>query len=131
MKRSQDTGRIIVDRPIYNVENYRADQILTSPLFGLESSLSPEKEGQFKVFCELSSEESLSKKQQKELFDLSQKLNVKIPTMDERAEARVARTMIKNAFEQEFEQMSDEAKQKVSQEIEMQLHELITGSLRP
>jgi WD40 repeat protein/energy-coupling factor transporter ATP-binding protein EcfA2 len=131
LKRDTESNKIVIDLPGLNVENYRSDQILTSPLFGLQSSLSPEKEDQLRRYYELSTKESLTPEQDEEWFSLSQNLNLRLPDMDERREARIAYTMIKNSYEKEFEEMPKELQEKVTEEIRMQLLELITDSLRP
>lgn len=131
LQRSADNKQITVEVPNYNVQDYRADQILTSPLFGLPSSLSPDKQKKAGRYTELAARNKLSPDDQKELEVLAYELEVKLPSLPERAEARVAYNLIRRAVGKQLDELPAKKRRDIADEMKVQLQELITGSRRP
>jgi AAA domain, putative AbiEii toxin, Type IV TA system len=131
LERDTQTRQVSVSVPNYNVQDYRAEQILTSPLFGLESSLAPRVEEQVSRYTELAGKDELNAEEQHELERLSYNLNIKLPSPAETAEARIAYNMIQYALNKHLLEMDEALTEKVRAEMKVQLRELITGSRRP
>jgi hypothetical protein len=131
LARDPKTGQIRAGAPAYDVKVYRSDQILTSPLFGLGSSLSPIMEKQVREYTRLAATDHLTPEDRKRLEELAFELNMKAPSPAERAEARLAYNWIHAAMEERMSQLSPDLKERVNDEMKVQLEELVTGSRRP
>jgi predicted ATP-binding protein involved in virulence len=59
--RAAENGTVVVDQPIDSVRGWTASQILTSPLFGLESTRGPETESLIRENAELTAQERAGK----------------------------------------------------------------------
>ncbi len=79
----REGDHVVVDQNIESVNEWRLDQILTSDLFGLESSRGPEVEKQLKRRTELVQKEKLTSDETLELADLD-KLAHNLPTADDK-----------------------------------------------
>ena len=131
LQRSKDGKAINVVVPNYDVQDYRADQILTSPLFGLESSLAPDKLKKITRYTELAAMDKWSAPQKKELELLAYELGIKLSSPHERAEARAAYNLIQYAINKQLEDMPAKTRKKIVDEMKVQLEEIVTGSRRP
>jgi hypothetical protein len=131
LKRGPGENRISVQFPNYNVRDYRADQVLTSPLFGLESSLSPEMQRRVRLYTDLAARDELSAEEEQALERLAYDIGVKLPSPAERIEARIAYNLIQYALNKHIEHMEPALTENVTAELKVQLQELITGSRRP
>lgn len=131
LQRDSETRDVRILVTDYNVQDYRTDQILTSPLFGLESSLAPVLQEQVSRYTELTAREELTPEEQLELERLAYEIGIKLPSPAERAEARIAYNLIQYALNKHLEEMEPESTSRITEEIKVQLQELITGSRRP
>ena len=131
LQRSKDGKAINVAVPNYDVQDYRADQILTSPLFGLESSLAPDKLKKIKRYTELAAMDKWSAPQKKELELLAYELGIKLSSQHERAEARAAYNLIQYAINKKLQDMPAKTRKHIVDEMKVQLEEIVTGSRRP
>ena len=131
LARDPKTGQIRAGAPAYDVKVYRSDQILTSPLFGLGSSLSPDMEDHVREYTRLAASEELEPDDLKRLEELAFEMNMKPPSEAERAEARLAYSWIHAAMEERMSQLSPDLRARVNDEMKVQLEELVTGSRRP
>ena len=123
--------KVTVERQTTEMRGYRADQVLTSRLFGLQSSLSPETEEDLKEYRRLAALERRKPKDQKDLEELAQRLEVRLPSASEREEARVAYDMLKESLEERVAAIPVDERENVVAEMRLQLEEAITGSRRP
>ncbi len=131
LTRDPKTRKIRAGAPAYDVRLYRSDQILTSPLFGLGSSLSPAMEDQVREYTRLAAQDELEPGDQKRFEKLASELNMKAPSTAERAEARIAYNWIHAAIEERMSKLSPDLQEQVNEEMKVQLQELVTGSRRP
>ena len=60
-------------------EGLRADQVLTSPLFGLETTLSEQVRAELARYGELHAQQRLSAQEQEEYTRLQQEIRLKVP----------------------------------------------------
>ncbi len=109
----------------------RADQVLTSELFGLTSSRDLETQELIKRYTELSARDNLSKPEKEELDKAADKLKIALPSPAERKEARVAYELIQDSLRQKIDSMPLEEKEQLIAEVKVQLQETITRSRRP
>ena len=123
-------GKVIVERSTMDPSAFYADQILTSPLFDLETSGDPAHYKATIRYTELSAKDSRTEQEESELEELSEKLDVRLPTPFEREEARIAWEAIQGAFEEQIKQMSEADRDLVRQEAKVQMQESVTGSRR-
>lgn len=131
LQRDPRTRRVAVTAPGYDVQSYRAGQILTSPLFGLPSSLAPEREQQVARYTQLAAREELEPEEREEMAELARELDMKVPSEEERAEARIAYQLIQHALDEHVADLDPEVQERVVEEMKVQLQELVTGSRRP
>src|SRR5215213_3002591 len=130
LRREPGVPGIVVEVPQYDFQHYRTNQVLTSPLFGVESSLSPAMAKLTRRYTELMAKEQRSEKEEAELAGIALQLNIKLPTPKEDAAARVAYNMIQLAISKKLESIPSEVRSKVDDEIKVQLLELFSGSGR-
>lgn len=130
LRREPGKPGIVVEVPQYDFQNYRANQVLTSPLFGVESSLSPAMTTLTARYTELMAKEQRTEEEEADLQGIAFQLNINLPTPKEGAAARVAYNMIQLAMSQKLESMSSDVRKKVDDEIKVQLLELFSGSGR-
>ena len=130
-RNEKDSNRVIVERVEEPFQGWRADQILTGPLFGLESTRDLETQKLLMRYTELAARENLSPDERRELEEAANVLKIRIPSSAEREEAREASRMIQQALWNQWNAMPSEKRQKISQEVDAQLQELITTSRRP
>jgi hypothetical protein len=123
--------RVHVLANIEPMAGWRADQILTSEMFGLESTRSVEVEAQLERFSELATADWTGPEEENELAEIARQLKVRLPSPPERQEAREAFAMIESACRQRFQQMPREHRERVLREVRLQLQELTSGSRRP
>lgn len=131
LRRNPKDRDIIVETPEYTVQGFRADQILTSPLFGLESTLTPIKLRQVRRYTALAAKGNLTDKEESELKRLAVKLNIKSPTSAERTESRLAYDMIQYCVNEQLRRLPLSKRKKIAEETRVQLLEIITGWRRP
>jgi predicted ATP-binding protein involved in virulence len=124
-------GRIQIVRTDIDFRQWRADQVLTSSLFGLESSRDPSLFKLFEEYTDLITREQLSEEDQKRLSYLASRLAVRPPQPFEREEARTAFKSIEDALDEKIAAIPAEKKEKVKREVKAQLLESITRSRRP
>jgi predicted ATP-binding protein involved in virulence len=127
-----EARRIQVEIPDYDVQGFRTDQVLTSPLFNLPTSLSPDKEEKLIRYTELAARsESLSDPQEKELKQLADEFNIKLPSPEERPITREAYEMVKEGLEKRLDEMDPHKKAQILDEMKVQFQEIFTGTGRP
>ena len=129
VRRGED-GRVKVESPALELKGWRADQVLTGPLFNLPSSIDPELHEAMKRYSDLAARSDLSLSQRQELENLAASLNVQLPTPKEREEARVAFELLEGALDEKLNAMPEEKRKRILQEAKVQVQETITGSRR-
>ena len=67
-----EAGDVVVSQPLNSVQGWQVSQILTSPLFGLESTRDPETEELIKKHAELSARQHASKLSARQVQELAQ-----------------------------------------------------------
>jgi len=124
-------GRIQIVRSDIDFRRWRADQVLTSSLFGLESSRDPSISKAIEDYTELMTRDQLSEEDQKRMSYLASLLEIRPPEPFEREEARAAFKNIEDALDEKIAAVPAEKKEKVKREVKAQLVESITRSRRP
>ena len=130
-RREPGTNRVVVSRIDQDISGLRADQILTSPLFRLESTRDAETYRRLMRYTELAAKESLTPQEQADLDECARFLKVRLPEPAEREEARTAFSLIESSLNEKIESLPSERKQKLMNEVMVQLQETVTGSRRP
>lgn len=123
--------RILIEKPEMSLQGLRADQILTSPLFKLESTRDPETHRRLMRYSDLATRDQLLPEQEAELQALARELEIRLPAPAEREEARQAMTMIEDALDERLKKVPIEKQKKVLQEAKVLWQEIMTGSRRP
>jgi hypothetical protein len=124
-------GKVVLERPDGSFQGWRADQILTGPLFGLETSRDLRTQEQLRRYTELAAKEDLDEVEQEQLQELAAALKVRLPTPAERQEARQAYELVGDALDDRMRAMPAEERERLLAEARVQLQEAITGSRRP
>ena len=130
LRRKPGVPGIIVEVPQYDFQNLRANQILTSPLFELESSLSPAVAEITARYTELMAKDQRTESEQTELERLALQLNINLPSPKEETAARVAYNMIQLAMAEKLVKIPTDMRAKIDNEIKVQLQEFFSGSGR-
>jgi len=126
-----DQGRVVVVSMEESLQGLRADQILTSPAFGLESSRDPETQELIKTYSRLAVRDDLTPAEQNMLEDAARQLQIRLPSAAERQEARQAYGMIQKALLAQWKDTPPEQKEKLAKEVQAQLLEAVSGQRRP
>jgi recombinational DNA repair ATPase RecF len=122
--------RIIVEQSKLDVQRWRADQVLTSSLFGLASSNRIIYEW-VAEYTSLLAKHQLTKKEENRIKYLSNLLEIRPPEPFEREEARLAFMSIEKALEEQIAKIPEEKQEKIRREAKVQLLESITRQRRP
>jgi hypothetical protein len=112
-------------------EGWRADQILTSPLFELETTRDPETARLLDEYNSLMVLAEQTPGYKERLEHISKQLRIRLPTPQETAEARKAYEIIESFAKQQLERLTNEERQNILNEVKLQLTESVTGSRRP
>jgi len=131
LRREPGAQGITVDVPRYDLRESPTNQILTSPLFDVDTTLPPALAEALEHYKNLSAKDELTDDEKVELERAVIELNVRLPTPKEKIEARIAYNMIQAAMAQKLLEMPLESRQTVEKEIKVQLQELLTGSKAP
>jgi hypothetical protein len=124
-------NEVVISKNMEDVQGWRADQILTSSLFGLETTRDVVTQNTLYRYKELLLKEKPSGIEESELRQLGDQLRVKIPSTHERMEARDAYKIILANTESQWQNKSPEEKAKILREIELELQRVIAGAEIP
>jgi ActR/RegA family two-component response regulator/energy-coupling factor transporter ATP-binding protein EcfA2 len=127
----RDGDRVAVQCDIDSVQGWRADQILTSVLFDLESSRDVETSRLIQRYTQLTVTATLSDQEEHELRDLAAQLRIRLPTAEEKAQARRAFELIEATCRAELASVSISEREQLVMELQAQLLESVTQSRRP
>lgn len=124
---------VVVEDMDFDGRGWRADQILTSPIFGLSSSRDLETEADMLEYTELAARslDGLDPEDQERFQELSEVMSMRLPSTEERAEARIAYEAIQEALAYKLMSLSEEDRPRVIAELKSQLLEAVTGEDRP
>lgn len=129
LRREKKTpDHVTVDKLRESFRGWRADQILTSPLFALSSSREPATWNLLMRYSELAAKDPLTSKEQEELEKAARELKVRVPSPGERAEARKASQLIRETWKTRLKEMQPGERKKIIEEINLQVLESVTGS---
>lgn len=124
LRRDPLSHRVLVEKPTADFSGYRADQILTSPIFRLLTSRDPELYKNIMAYAELAFRKDLDGEGRGRLEELAEKIGEHMPSHEEREEAQRAYDLIKDAVTKEIEKMDFDARGKILNEVKAQLLEL-------
>jgi hypothetical protein len=115
------------------LKGLRIDQIVTLPVFGLESSRDRETADALKTYNELSlkDEEELTPDEQAKLESAAAILNMKSPHPAETPEARKAFELIEASAREKLATVPSEVREKIMNEVKLQTLESFSGDSRP
>jgi ABC-type multidrug transport system ATPase subunit len=128
----KNAGRVVIERPKQKLKGLRADQILTATgLFNMESTLTPDLDAARQRYTFLAAKKDRSPKEEDELKEIAENLEIRAPAPHETEVARLAFDKMQQALEAHLSGLSPEERQKVIDEAKVQMQENITGSRRP
>jgi energy-coupling factor transporter ATP-binding protein EcfA2 len=127
----REYGKVIAEQPESSFKGWRVDQILTSPLFGLQTGRESETQRVLMRYTELAARDELNGDEQEEMRRAAEALRVRMPTPVERQEARAAYDVLESAMRDRLKEMSPAEREKILSEAKVQLQEALTGSRRP
>lgn len=132
LRREQETGNhVLVERVKEPFQGWRADQILTGPLFGLQSTRDRDTQKLLERYTKLAILDKLSPAEQKELIEAAQILKIRLPSSAERKEAREAFRILQQNWREQLKNLPPGERKKILGEIKLQMQEMITGSESP
>jgi hypothetical protein len=117
----RDRNEISVTQDIPSIKGWRADQILTGPLFALESSRDLDTQKKLNEYEYLLGRDKPSAKEKKRLKELEAALADKIPSSGETPEEREAFNLIERTMESFLNQKPPGEKERLLKEIKRQL----------
>jgi hypothetical protein len=124
----EPTGEHVVPRTIdQSFKGWRADQILTSLLFGLETSRDEETSRLLQRYRALALNPALSPDAEKEFLALGETLGVRVPTIAEREEAREAMKIFDVTLNNLLGQKSPEELQRLSDELLLRVQDTLSN----
>jgi predicted ATP-binding protein involved in virulence len=112
---------ITVEQDLPSIRGWRADQILTSPIFGLKTSRDKRTNDMLEEYKKLISLTKLSQAQEERLRYLRETISADLPTAGETEIQREAFRIIEKTMEDYFNKQTPERKQKLYEEIKRQL----------
>jgi hypothetical protein len=112
---------IYVEQDFPSIRGWRADQILTSPIFGLKTSRDKQTHDMLEEYKKLISLKWLSKEQEERLSYLREKISDTLPAAGETEIQREAFRIIEKTMEDYFNKQTPERKQELFEEIKRQL----------
>lgn len=127
----REYGKVVAHQPESSFKGWRVDQILTSPLFGLQTGRESETERMLMRYTELSARDDLDGGEQEEMRRAAEVLRVRMPTPVERQEARAAYEVLEASMRDRLREMDPVERDKILSEAKVQLQEALTGSRRP
>jgi predicted ATP-binding protein involved in virulence len=125
-----ETG-VKVERPHFDARGLRADQILTSPLFRLQSTRDAKTRAYLNTYTDLVWREDLNAVDQQRLEEAARALDVRLPSAAESTQARQAFAVLNESINEKVMSMAAEDKEELMKEVRVQLQEAVTGSKRP
>ncbi len=117
-------GRRIVGS---DLEGMRSDQILTSSLFGLDTSRTPGTERRLNRYAELISKASLTTAEESEFERIAASIGRNLPSAEEKKIGRAVFRLIQNALDSLVEQMDPVKAQTAIEEARMMIQDLVSG----
>lgn len=131
VQRDPANRQVQMEKPGLNVQGWRADQILTGPLFRLASTRDPETQRRLMRYTELAALEEPTEAEREELQQHAEFLKIRLLGPEEREEARKAFEMIKGAIQERVDAIPAEERKKMLEEVRVQLQETFSSSQRP
>jgi hypothetical protein len=123
--------RVLAERVRSKEDGWRADQILTSQLFGMETTRDPETANMLSEFTRLTALDDLEESERTRLTQLGHDLQIRLATPLETEAARKAFSLIREFATKRLTDLPPQERRKVLDEVKVQLTESITGSPRP
>ncbi len=129
-RNEENPSQILVERMEEDMRRWEANQVLTSPLFDLGSTVAPEMQQAQADYVALVWRTNLSPEEQTRLDAAAELLKVRQPLAMEREEARLAYQLIQDTLTEKIKKMPAEKQQKILNEARVQMLENVTGSRR-
>lgn len=124
----RDGSKVVADTDLASVQGWRADQVLTSDLFGLETTRDPGTEKALNRRRGLLAKKKRTAREQAELEALGQELTVKLPPSGDTAEERTAQQLSSEVLEILQQQIPEESLAKAKADIEQELRPRTGGT---
>ena len=126
------TAKVVVaERVPFGPEGFRVDQILTGPLFNLETTRDPDTATMMNEYSRLTALENPDGRRSAQARRSRGSIADSMATPQEREIARVAYGLVHDFANERLRSLPSEERQKVLAEVRVQLTESITGSRRP
>ena len=126
--RRESDGRVGLSRPPLDMRRWRADQVLTGPMFDLASTLPPHVYSALQRYSALAVREDLSAAETKELKDLEGQIDSPTLSSFEREEARDAFKVVEEALNEKIASMPSDKREQILKEARAQVIERTTKS---
>jgi hypothetical protein len=125
-------GRIVQMRDISDaMTTGRVDQILTTPLFGLESARDFITTQALARYTSMAVRDDLDTDEEEQLRKDAAFLKVRLPSPIERDRSRRAFSLIREALDEQLRRIPEQELKGLVEEVELQIQESISGSRRP
>jgi len=121
MVRREESGEVTVQGAETSFRGWRADQILTSAAFDLETSRDQATRELQSRYVELAGRANLSPAEEAEFAEAGRQLGETVPSAGERQEARDAYDLLKKALDEQVAAMPPEQRKRVMEEVRLQL----------
>lgn len=118
----QYEGEVIVNQDLPSIKGWRADQILTGPLFGLESTRDLSTKHKMDEYSRLLGLPKLSREEKKRLHELESIMEEAIPSSGETQVERDAFRLIEDTMDAYLNSQAPDKKKQILGEIKRQLH---------
>jgi predicted ATP-binding protein involved in virulence len=109
----------------------RVDQILTTPLFGLESARDALTAATLARYTELAAKDKLNAKEDEQLRKDAAFLKTRLPSPLERERSRKAFALLQSALDDHLSKLPEQEAKSLMDEVKVQIQESISGSRRP
>jgi hypothetical protein len=129
VQRDPETRRVALSHPTGDLKGLRADQILTSPAFGLALAKDPDTTRKTKRMIELARRTALERHEQAELEELSRELGRRAPSPGETQQAREAFSVLEQTLNEKLSSKSPNEKRTLLNEVELQIQEALSGKI--
>jgi hypothetical protein len=124
-------AKVVIERPDFDIRGLRSDQLLRTPLFDLDTVRDPEVRKRLLEYTALAARDDLDEDERRKLQEHADYLGLNLPLPQARAEARQAFALIESSLNEKIAQMPEHEKQRVLDEVKVQLQEIVSDSRRP
>lgn len=127
VRRLEDSADIVAEPITESLQGMRADQVLTSSAFDLDTTRDPETVRMMSSYSELLGRTSRTDEEEAEFNELSQKLRERVPTFPETPAARAGLGVLEKSILDQLEGRPPEEKQQILEEADRYLAQITSN----